>query len=119
MLTNALLTLLYTYKGSEHLENYSLSLLSWMGRGTSGRSRCCKPEYTAQLPQPLGVSCDELGLPVAYPCLPALNPIQENTDLPYWFVVTLLMVDESCKSEGEDCDGYCHLSHTVTVKAYS
>lgn len=30
-------------------------------------------------------------------------------------MVTLLVADESCKSEGEDCDGYCHLSHTVTV----
>lgn len=94
-----------------------MSLLSWLGRGTSGRSRCCKPESTAQLRQPWGVSCDELGLPMACPCLPALNPIQENTDLSSWFAVTLLVVADSCKSAGEDCDGSCHLSHTVTVKA--
>ena len=50
-------------KGNEHLEHYLLSLLSWMGRGARGRSRCCKPECTA--PWSLGVSCDELGLPVA------------------------------------------------------
>lgn len=54
---------------------------------------------------------------MAYPCLPALNPIQENTDLSSCFMVTLLVVADSCKSVGEDCDGSCHLSHTVTVKA--
>lgn len=56
-----------------------------------------------------GFSCDEpdyRGLPS--PCLLAWNPIQENTDLKYWFTVTLLMVNGGCKPAGEGCDGDCH-----------
>lgn len=100
-------------KGSEHLENYLSSLLSCTARGTSGSSRRYKPEYTAQLPRPLGFPAMtwDYQWPVS-PCLPALN---RNTDLTYWLSVALLVVGESCKSEGEDCGGDCHLNHSVTV----
>lgn len=50
-------------KGREHLENYLFSLLSWKRRGMSRRSRDCKAEHP--MPQPLGLSHDELGLPVS------------------------------------------------------
>lgn len=72
-----------------------LSLLSWMGRGMSGRSRCFK--------RPMSAFCKELGLPVvcrAHVFLP-WTYIQKNTDLKHWFTVTLFMVEESCEFKGK------------------
>lgn len=109
-------------KGSEHLENYLSSPLSWMRRGTSGRSRCCKSEYSAQLPWLPGLSCNEPdyhGLPS--PCLLAWNPIQENTDLKYWVMVTLVMANGGCKPAEEGCDSDCplgRLGHSITADLF-
>lgn len=54
----------------------------------------------------------------AEPMSPCLNPIQENTGLKYWKPIgaTFIshLVGESCKA-GEDWDGDCHLSRSVTV----
>lgn len=100
-------------KGNEHLEHYIFSLLSWMGRGTVGRNRCCKPEYTA--PWPLGVSCNVRGLPLACWARASLPephsrkhrlkntglPVLQMVDKPT-FISHLLMADEST---GEDWDG--------------
>lgn len=35
--------------------------------------------------------------------------------LKYWFMVTLLMVNEGCKPAGVGCDSDCHLGHSVTA----
>lgn len=67
-------------KGNEHLEHYIFSLLRWMGRGTVGRSRFCKPEYTAPHPWGFPAMCWDYHWP-AEPVSPCLNPIQENTGL--------------------------------------
>lgn len=97
-------------EGNVHcLENYLLSLLSWMRRGTSGRRRCCKLGFTAQLPSPRGLSCDEAdyhGLQSQR--VLAWNPVQENPDSKDWFLVTLLMVHESYKPAVVGCDSDCH-----------
>lgn len=67
-------------KGNEHLEHYIFSLLSWMGRGSVGRNRCCKPEYTAPDPWGFPAMCGDYHWP-AEPVPPCLNPIQGNTGL--------------------------------------
>lgn len=42
-------------KDSEPLENFLWNLLNWMGKGTSRKSRWCKPEFEAQLPHRWGL----------------------------------------------------------------
>lgn len=65
--------------------------------------------FTAQLPSPRGLSCDEAdyhGLQSQR--VLAWNPVQENPDSKDWFLVTLLMVHESYKPAVVGCDSDCH-----------
>lgn len=54
------------------------SLLSWMGRGMSGRSKCCKRVCGSALPTPGGfLQWTGITNGLLNSCLPALNPVQE------------------------------------------